>query len=676
MAKISAHPVYRLPSPAEAMAMGAERWTQFVNDRERRIWEENNDPLRYGWVSPIWKVCWALLNYTWGISAEWAEAMRAHLGFARPVKSLLINGGQRGSKSEFAARTGMMVLCADCQEEQYQPRRAWFFHQNANMSVEYQQPLMRRYLPAELREKEIKSRTTYISYKAKTGFSEGRFILPWMSDCSFRSYEMDKRTIEGGNVDFIGPDELVPSDWVETMELRVAERAGRIVVTFTPIDGYTDTVRMFQDGAMVVKRSTGYLLPTDGGEPDVGRAMGLTEAEVQERQEWLDGKRAAPSVWGRPERCEAWLEERQELPEGTEEMVAPGAAGWPWGVGYSQPRPPQGRTFEQVPRVMRSLSKDSDRAVVFFHSSDNPYGNPLSVWRTVAKGSRGFHKERFYGIATKMQTTKCPRFDRAVHVVPESAVPQEGRWYQIVDPCSGRNFFCLWVVETEDADFVADEWPNQVDQVEGVGVMGHWAVPSGKRVDGDRGPAQRSLGWGLLQYKLLFARMEGWELVEDWEEAVAAGAPDWEIVRRWNERCRKRRDVLERFIDSRFANTKVFDLNQMLSLIDQFDEVGLTFIPTTGGDSNTPIQEGAEMINNALFWDPEKPRDWFNRPHLFISERCRNLIYAMENYTGESQASACKDPFDDLRYYYLKGLGWRGARGQTGNAVTAGRGAY
>ena len=79
------------------------------------------------------------------------------------------------------------------------------------------------------------------------------------ADLLFKAYEQDRTTIEGGNLDMVWPDELVPVDWVRTLELRIAEKSGWMVITFTPVEGYTPTVAQFQDGAAVVKESVGRL---------------------------------------------------------------------------------------------------------------------------------------------------------------------------------------------------------------------------------------------------------------------------------------------------------------------------------------------------------------------------------------------------------------------------------
>ena len=168
-----------------------------------------------------------------------------------------------------------------------------------------------------------------------------------------------------------------------------------------------------------------------------------------------------------------------------------------------------GRIFEMMPRVMKPV--DDRYGLVFFHSSDNPYGNPLSVLDKVRGKSVVYIKERFCGMANKTIGSVFTKFNDEVHVVPASAIPGRGTNYFIMDPCGTRNFFMLWIRWVRDCVYVYREWPGNY-YVPGVGVPGLWALPdgSGKKMDGRKGPGQASFGFGLLRYKMEIARLEGW----------------------------------------------------------------------------------------------------------------------------------------------------------------------
>src|SRR5262245_31565203 len=103
------HPVLALPTAAQAVAMGEAAWRDAMVRREEIIAREKIDPFGNCWEPPIWKVCDALLGFPW-VDADWAERMRQHLGFNKPVTILLINGGNRAGKSQYAANRSMRIL--------------------------------------------------------------------------------------------------------------------------------------------------------------------------------------------------------------------------------------------------------------------------------------------------------------------------------------------------------------------------------------------------------------------------------------------------------------------------------------------------------------------------------------------------------------------------------------
>jgi hypothetical protein len=591
--------------------------------REEAIRKEKENPLVYGWEPPIWRVCDALLGLDWAIPASFGEdygaRMRAVLGFKEPVSLLLLNGGNRAGKSEYMCKRALQCLI------KYPATNLWAFHSDSDMSVEYQQPLFWKYMPEPWKGKPVMTKTTYIAYKMKVGFSDASFVLPNLSRCSFRNYAQDKGKIEGGELGtmeagaqclgFVA-DELIPEDWVETLALRLATRGSRGVVGFTPVNGYTGTVKAFLDGARSARDRVAYLMPRDGG------ALDERCLEVEPCDEWLQGGKGA----------------REQGDD---------------------------RRFEVVPRVMRC--EDKRRAVVFFHSSDNPYGNPREVLNLVASRDSRFKRERYYGIADKLVSGQFPLFKPEVHVVSRDRIPTHGTDYMLCDPCDGRNFFMAWIRCCPGGRmYVVREWPSQVDPVPGQGILGEWALPTGdtKQLDGRRGPAQNSLGWGLLQYKREIAR------IEQWEEYTEVG-PD-EDVRAWcqypedvppeardaaRRAGRVRLKIFARFLDARFGNANSLEADGVRTLFEEFDEIGLNF-RETGADKKTSLSEGVSMINAALYYNTEMPvvTD-VNCPKLFFSEDVKNTIFAMTTWTGrDGGKGATKDPVDLIRYAFLKHL--------------------
>jgi len=612
--KPTPHPVYPLQPDRETLLRLAEHgncsaeeaWKRFHATREKLIAEEREFPLKRGWESPVWKVCDALFGFPW---AKDAEKIRAALGFGKTIRMMLILGGNRSGKSEYAAKRTMLMLTHKLNA------RAWVFHTSQQMSVEYQQPLIHKYFPPEFRNtKAVMTATTYVAYKFKTGFSENSFTLPNRSWCSFRNYGQDIATIEGGEVDWIWNDENAPPEWVATQTLRLATREGCGVVTFTPVQGYTGIVKEFMDGAKPVREKRAWLCPVDGGEWALDEAM----------------------------KCDTLEEILAETAEREGQIASR-------------------RKWETVPRIMRCANER--KAVVFFHPSDNPFGNPREVADIVKGQPRWFVKERFYGLGNKLITTKFARFDEKVHVIDPAQVPAAGTNYQIVDPCSGRNWFMLYLRCCPEGVYCWQEWPGDYE-IPMIGNPGPWAEPSGKagQFDGRKGSAQKSFGFGLAAYKREIARLEGWldeKGSELWNSAPPGGMSETAWIRSWDENGPARHRIFERYIDSRFANVKTFAGDETTTLLEELNDWGLTFLPTAAGERRDSINEGCEMINDALYFNSAAPLSYLNRPRLYISRACANLIFAMETWTGEDgKNGATKDPVDTLRYAFLKKLDW------------------
>lgn len=598
---------------------------------------EEQDPLRYGWEPSIHHVCDALLGFEYcydraflkgceeRLGLDWTgfcARMREYLGYARPVKMLLIMGGNRSSKSEYAAKRSLMVIREKAEA------RVYAFHMSEPRSVRDQQPLFWKYMPAEW-QVQTAGLTTYIKFKKKTGFAENSFITPNGAECAFLNYMQDKDTaLQGLEGDWAAADELVPSAWVDDLTIRLATRSGRAVLTFTPVNGYTPTVKMFCDGAKVVRRIPARLCPRDGGDPDEAGALGLTEAEYAELWKAEDQHRAALAPQCVPEDVIGWLEPGAE--ERAAEIVAAG-----------------GRVFDAVPRVLRCV--DPRKAVVFFNPSDNPYGNPKEVMALLRKKGKAYVRERFYGQAEKTISVMIPRFKREIHVVEPGDIPEGGTNYMFLDPASDRNNFMTWFRRKGKKVWLYREWPGKY-AIPGVGIPGPWAIPSGKRDglnDGDPGEGQKpSFGFGNARYKFEIARLEGWADWAGWREDRDEKAyPKEEELEAWDERMGALEIITSRFMDSRAASAPRTENDRPVTLQTLFDELQVFFFLTPGAD----IADGVAKINSALDYE-----EGVSGPNFFVSADCENSIYALENWmNADGQHGACKDPVDLIRYFFM-----------------------
>lgn len=653
------HPVLPLPSREQVEIMGAEAWGRFMVQRTKAIQMEREDPLNFGWEPLIWKVVDALFGFecldprfekeikerfgddwNWG---RWAEAMRLCLGFRKPVKLVLVNGGNRGSKTQYGGKRSVQVLYGG------KGRGVWGFHNTRPMSQEYQMPIVFDHLPVDVRGRVPiqDGRPEYIAYKSATGFSNDKFVTHLAGTMMFKWYSSDIRDVEGGEIDMAWADEHVDSDRVHTLKLRVATRDGIILLTFTPTEGYTETVRMFQDGADVVRWCDAFLLPDDEGEALPWAAMGF-ESEAAWRRADVLGPASVP------EDVHAWIE--NALANGGLQFsdATTGRMGQAGLKVRSQPKPPEGRKFKRIPRVMRCAGVmeagkiQHNAAVVFFHSSDNPYGNPAVVYRNCMGKSAGFVKERFYGLAEKTSSTQFPKFDEKVHVVSAKDIPEQGTNYCLCDPSTGRNFVFLWLRVFKNTVYVYREWPGNYP-IPGVGLPGPWAEIDGKKPDGRKGPAQNPFGFDLLSYKREIMRLEEWDVPKTgYDEAMVQPGPQ------------TKEKLALRYIDARGSGGRSSMVSGTDTLLEQMNwSLNMEWNPVTmtRGNTNSELGTSVAMINDALYYNDVKEVDYTNRPKLLISEDCQNLIFAMKIWTNDDgNKGACKDFIDLLRYAYAQGL--------------------
>ncbi|HET9376408.1 MAG TPA: hypothetical protein VFO40_15650 [Chthoniobacterales bacterium] len=515
--QILPHPVYPIPTREQAAANPKEV-AEYLLKRNERIELENADPYRYGYRPSVWE----------RVEAKIREGFR----------EILVLGGNRGSKSEYGGQKAVETMLKG------EKRRVWCLQSTEPNSVEMQQPIVWKYVPLELKDAK-KSRVTNISYTQKNGFSENKFIFPNASECIFRNYAQDITVIEGGDCDLIWCDELVPLSWIETLRYRLVTRGGLLLITFTPIEGYSPAIKEFLDGARTV------------------------------------------------------LEEPAPLLGGT-----------------------------KMPRIQHCVRKNA--CVLYFWTSDNPFGNYSNIKKTLEGAPRSEIKTRAYGVPTKAIASRFPKFREAIHVVEPEKVPEIGTRYMFVDPASSRNWFLLWVlVDPKGRHWVYREWPPEDQYISGVGVPGPWAEPDGRKADGKAGTAQTSFGWGIKRYIEEIRARETIEPGNDKKEATSE-------------------EIMERWMDSRFGNTPTTTADAATTLLEECAEAGMRFAPAP----NDPIEEGVSLVNSLLDFDEDSPE-----PKLFISSQCKAVIFALKVWTGKDEKKgACKDPIDTLRWLAVAGL--------------------
>jgi hypothetical protein len=146
------------------------------------------------------------------------------------------------------------------------------FAQSAEVSIRQQQSAVYNWLPPEYRMKQTSS-NAYISYTLKNGFTDNSLILPNKSQILFKTYsqyqnnpifiegaELGSKSAKWHNIGAWLDEYLLGDDLINTMRFRLATRNSKMLVTFTPIDGWTEVIKDYLDKAKTIATKEADLL--------------------------------------------------------------------------------------------------------------------------------------------------------------------------------------------------------------------------------------------------------------------------------------------------------------------------------------------------------------------------------------------------------------------------------
>lgn len=459
------------------------------------------------------------------------------------VASGVIN--HNSSKSTMAAR--LAIWCA----MNIPGARIRCFSANEESSIADQQRMVWNELPAVYKNLPKKRYAPYdVSFTQKNGFTGGKLILPPVQPgydgseilfATYRSWANDDKIAEGWWCHFCWCDEEVPPKLYETLQYRLRDANGRLMVTFTTINGWTPTVQAI-----------------------LGKAKTLQ-------------KRHAPLV-------------NRELP-------------------VQQIGDPSGRVL-----------------INYLWSQDNIF-LPMDVrmGKDMAGKPESEILARQYGVPTKGKVAKFPLFNKDVHVVPPAKIPvlkDPGKWtwYTAIDPAGSKNWFMLWgAVDAAGRLWITHEWPDAP-------TYGEWVDNTGAE-GGRPGPGMKGQGYGIKDYV---------DRIKEVEDTLTGVDPD----------------AINRTIDPRMGASETQGENGAETIISRLDDAGYVYLPAPGKQ----IEDGEQLVNDFLSYDTKRPPGVDNSPRLFISDKCENLIQAMELYAGTGKDEPAKDPVDTLRYMLQSGV--------------------
>lgn len=243
------HPILKPPSDEEIVALGEMDYKllqKLHEAHEGRIKAAEEDPLRHGFEL-----------------AGWSRMRQA----IEEYDEVITFGGNRSGKTTGCAK---MVMEAVTQNTD---GHVVCFSQNADTSVKVQQAAIWEMMPKEFKKK-TKSIEGYINFSMQNGFTGSSFIFPdTRTRVDFKTYTQfsnNQTILEGFEFGFKGAESLNIGAWldeylgdaalVNTLRFRLATRNSKMLLGFTPIDGYTPFVSEYLKGAETLETRQAELL--------------------------------------------------------------------------------------------------------------------------------------------------------------------------------------------------------------------------------------------------------------------------------------------------------------------------------------------------------------------------------------------------------------------------------
>ena len=245
--QFSPHPLLKPPSDRDIVFWGRkdpEMLSQLYLLHEKRIESAQQDPVRHGFDLDGW------------------DRIRSGLD---KYNECLCLGRNRSGKTTGCAKIVMESVMAN------EDGHVVCFSQNADTSVKVQQAAIWEMMPREFKRK-TKSVEGYINYSMQNGFTGSSFIFPdTRTRVDFKTYTQfsnNQTILEGFEFGFksgelinIGAwlDEYLGDDTlINTLRFRLATRNSKMLIAFTPINGYTPFISEYLKGSETLQtRSCG-----------------------------------------------------------------------------------------------------------------------------------------------------------------------------------------------------------------------------------------------------------------------------------------------------------------------------------------------------------------------------------------------------------------------------------
>ena len=249
MIEFTEHPILTPPTDEEIVFLG-ENYPHVLKDlheaHQGRIQASEQDPVRHGFNLDGW------------------ERIKDGLG---TYNECLCLGGNRSGKTTGCAKIVMESVINN------PDGHVVCFSQNADTSVKVQQAAVWEMMPREFKKK-TKSIEGYINYSMQNGFTGSSFIFPdTRTRVDFKTYTQfsnNQTILEGFEFGFKSGDNLNIGTWLDeylgddalinTLRFRLATRNSKMLIAFTPINGYTPFIAEYLKGSETLKTRRASLL--------------------------------------------------------------------------------------------------------------------------------------------------------------------------------------------------------------------------------------------------------------------------------------------------------------------------------------------------------------------------------------------------------------------------------
>ena len=249
MLHFSPHPILEPPSDKDIVFWGKEdpeMLSKLHSFHEERIESSQHDPVRHGFDLNGWdRIRSGLIEYN----------------------ECLCLGGNRSGKTTGCAKIVMESVMAN------KDGHVVCFSQNADTSVKVQQAIMWEMMPREFKRK-TKSGEGYINYSMQNGFTGSSFIFPdTRTRVDFKTYTQfsnNQTILEGFEFGFKAGNGINIGSWLDeylgdetlinTLRFRLATRNSKMLIAFTPINGYTPFINEYLKGSETLRTREAVLL--------------------------------------------------------------------------------------------------------------------------------------------------------------------------------------------------------------------------------------------------------------------------------------------------------------------------------------------------------------------------------------------------------------------------------